>query len=317
MATSKLWAVHNSVGDALSYVEDEEKTQASLSELIPNITDGVKCENGRLLLGINCDPKTAAQEMNAVKEKFGKTGGVTAYHGYISFGPKDKLSPVDVLEIARQVAQKIWGDRFQVLLGVHTNTETLHCHFVVNSVSFVDGLKAANYEHYPKHLRHVVDDVCKENNISVTKMYSRERIPKGDLLHAISIAVAEGGGDANKTAEELAKYGIQVLGNNRVRSPDGVVYIPKHYDPSLVIKKPDVLPKKKPVAVISMPKLDLSNVGKPVSQPEPVMPPVPKPPKPVIKETEPELAPELTKVPEVEVQSVADDKNTPNLGLNP
>ena len=35
----------------------------------------------------------------------------------------------------------MWGDRFQVVVSTHLNTEHLHNHFVINSVSFKDGKK--------------------------------------------------------------------------------------------------------------------------------------------------------------------------------
>ena len=35
-----------------------------------------------------------------------------------------------------KLAEKMWGDRFQVIVATHLNTECLHNHFVVNSVSF-------------------------------------------------------------------------------------------------------------------------------------------------------------------------------------
>lgn len=35
----------------------------------------------------------------------------------------------------------MWGDRFQVVVTTRLNTDNIHNHFVVNSVSFVDGKK--------------------------------------------------------------------------------------------------------------------------------------------------------------------------------
>jgi len=274
MATSKLWAVHNNVSSTLSYVEDKEKTQASLSELVPNVTDGIKCEGGRLLAGINCDPATAVEEMNRIKEKFGKTDGVTAYHGYISFGPKDGLSPVDVLEVSRQIAKEMWGDRFQVLLGVHTNTGTLHCHFVVNSVSFVDGMKAADNEHNYYYMRNVVDRICKENNLSIVEPYSKPNIPDGDVAYAIALALSEGAGDVEKTAVELAKFGIKVVGEDKVRAPNGKTYYTTSFDDSFHVERPETKPAINSIGVGETPVLDLSNMGKPMAEEDKQIKPV-------------------------------------------
>ena len=37
--------------------------------------------------------------------------------------------------------RQVWGKRFQVLVATHMNTDNLHNHFVINSVSYVDGKK--------------------------------------------------------------------------------------------------------------------------------------------------------------------------------
>ncbi len=39
-----------------------------------------------------------------------------------------------------------YAHRYQIVFGVHENTENLHIHFVFNTVSFVDGLKYNNMD---------------------------------------------------------------------------------------------------------------------------------------------------------------------------
>ena len=61
----------------------------------------------------------------------------------------------------------MWGDKYQVLVTVHLNTDNLHCHFVVNAVSFVDGKKFRNKIGDHKELRKISDRICKEHEKSV------------------------------------------------------------------------------------------------------------------------------------------------------
>ena len=61
----------------------------------------------------------------------------------------------------------MWGKDFQVLVTTHLNTDNLHCHFVVNSVSFRDGHKFRNSIEQHRELREVSDAVCKEHGLSV------------------------------------------------------------------------------------------------------------------------------------------------------
>lgn len=104
--------------------------------------------------------------MMAVKRRFGKLGGNVAYHGYQSF-QTGEVTPEEALAIGRETAYRMWGDKYQVLITVHLNTDNLHCHFVVNSVSFKDGSKFGNHQKDHIKLREISDQVCREYGISV------------------------------------------------------------------------------------------------------------------------------------------------------
>ena len=54
-----------------------------------------------------------------------------------------------------------------MLVTVHLNTDNLHCHFVVNPVSFKDGLKFKNQIGDHKELRKISDAICRERGLSV------------------------------------------------------------------------------------------------------------------------------------------------------
>ena len=73
-------------------------------------------------------------------KRFGKTNGVVAFHAYQSFR-EGEVTPEQCHEIGVALARKVWGGRFQVLVATHMNTDNLHNHFVINSVSYVDGKK--------------------------------------------------------------------------------------------------------------------------------------------------------------------------------
>ena len=63
----------------------------------------------------------------------------------------------------------MWGDRFQVIVTTHLNTHCIHNHFVINSVSFKDGLKY--YDNHTNYsiIRHLSDEICKEYGLNVLK----------------------------------------------------------------------------------------------------------------------------------------------------
>ena len=66
---------------------------------------------------------------------------MVALHAYQSFR-EGEVTPEQCHEIGVALARKVWGRRFQVLVATHMNTDNLHNHFVINSVSYVDGKKS-------------------------------------------------------------------------------------------------------------------------------------------------------------------------------
>ena len=119
--------------------------------------------------GINCHPGTAVSEMIAVKRRFGKEGGTTAYHGYQSFAPGE-ATPEMAHEIAIKLAEQLWGERYQVVVATHLDKANhLHSHFVLNTVSFVDGKKFHRTAQDYRDMQIASDELCREYGLSVIK----------------------------------------------------------------------------------------------------------------------------------------------------
>lgn len=71
----------------------------------------------------------------------------------------------------------MWGDRFQVVVATHLNTECLHNHFVVNSVSFEDGKHYHDNKANLRLLRQRSDELCREYSLSVIEQPSGKKKP--------------------------------------------------------------------------------------------------------------------------------------------
>ena len=149
MAVSRLWPVTVRLAAVLDYAANPEKTTKAkskysnadyqaLRDVVNYVKDGKKTEQELFCQGINCNPSTAREQFVTVKEQFDKPDGIQAYHGYLSFKETD-ITPELAQHIGMEFANSVWGKRHQVLVTTHLNTEHLHCHFVINSVSFVDG----------------------------------------------------------------------------------------------------------------------------------------------------------------------------------
>ena len=170
MAVSKIWKVTVRLAQVIDYALNPEKTAAdnytpeqyqALADVLQYAKDEEKTEREFFVDGINCNPSTARDQFVTVKEQFGKPDGIQAYHGYLSF-KEQNISPELAQKIGMEFAQTVWGKRFQVVVTTHLNTKHLHCHFVVNSVSFVDGKRLANEEKAWFKFRHIADELCKK-----------------------------------------------------------------------------------------------------------------------------------------------------------
>ena len=178
MAVTSIWRVHGRIGKVLDYVENTEKTTAvsssdgDLSDVIDyaiqqrktsqtQVRDGEKVVQ-RFVSGINCHPNTAKMEMQKIKKFYGKEDGVIAYHGYQSFAPGE-ATPEIAHEIGIKLAQQLWGDRYQVLVATHLDRANhLHSHFVINTVSFGDGIEYRRTKEDYQEMRRVSDALCRE-----------------------------------------------------------------------------------------------------------------------------------------------------------
>ena len=147
------------LSDVIRYAVNSRKTQKADNEDCAVVH--------RFVSGINCSPSTARDEMLAVKKRFGKESGTVAYHGYQSFAPGE-ATPEMAHEIGMKLAARLWGDRYQVIVATHLDKENhLHNHFVLNTVSFVDGIKYHRTKKDYHDMQTVSDELCREYRLSV------------------------------------------------------------------------------------------------------------------------------------------------------
>ena len=165
MAYTKVFAIRARLDDRVKYAVNGEKTE--LDERIVYTADPEKTDTVRFVTTLNCRPaETAFAAMQKTKKKYKKTGGVLGYHFIQSFAPGE-VTPEQAFAIGKETARRMWGERYQVLVTVHLNTDNIHCHFVVNPVSFKDGAKFKNKIGDHKELRKISDEICREHELSV------------------------------------------------------------------------------------------------------------------------------------------------------
>ena len=166
MATTSLWAVNDNLKRVLDYASDEDKTESQddLSQVLAYASNNEK--TNQYVTGINCSPQNVYDQMMNTKTKALKIDGVQAFHGYQSFA-SNELDAATCHKIGVELAHRMWGDDFEVLVCTHTNTDNLHNHFVVNSVSWRTRKKFDNsHEDYRRFMK-LSDEICKEYGLSI------------------------------------------------------------------------------------------------------------------------------------------------------
>ncbi len=190
MAVTSIWRVNGWLGKVVVYAENPDKTTnpefyenrdmtkrecQGLDDVISYAVNSRKTEQHkedadvleRFVSGVNCHPATARAEMMAVKKRFGKEDGTVAYHGYQSFAPGE-ATPEIAHQIGVELARRLWGERYQVVVATHLDKANhLHNHFVLNTVSFVDGKKYFRSAKDYYDLQATSDALCREYGLSV------------------------------------------------------------------------------------------------------------------------------------------------------
>ena len=195
MATTSLWRVTGRLDHLIDYVENPEKTiTADLTKVLSYATAQRKTTRKvdedtpvlqQLVTGINCSKATALSQMQSTKKRFKKLDGTLAYHGYQSFAPGE-TTPEIAHEIGVKLARQLWGDKYQVIVATHLDKEShLHSHFVINTVSFKDGIKFHRSSEDYRRMREASDALCREYGLSVitsketkTKSYAEREAEK-------------------------------------------------------------------------------------------------------------------------------------------
>ena len=164
---------------AVKYVMNKEKTAAvSLQDALDYASNRDKTEKSCFESSYACTLETAFSDMRQTKERWHKSGGVQGYHLVQSFAAGE-VSPELAHQIAKELAARVLGGRYEYVIGTHLNTGHIHSHIVWNSVSCVDGKKyRSNYKSYVTEIRAVSDELCRKYKLSVIDTENSNHVAK-------------------------------------------------------------------------------------------------------------------------------------------
>lgn len=150
MAVIKAVNSKASLGKAIKYVTKEEKTEE------------------KLILGKDCNPITAIDEMKATKEQWNKTEGRQYAHLVQSFKPEDNVTAKKAYEIGKKFienTEKFKGH--EVVMATHVDKGHIHNHFIVNSVNYENGKKLHTTKNELQQLKEYSNQLSREYGLSI------------------------------------------------------------------------------------------------------------------------------------------------------
>ena len=127
----------NAIRDEIQYIFDVKH-------------DGEKTDGYRYVGGWAVDCNIAAYEMELLARLYHKWSGVRLRHWVITFEERElqaaekRLPGLNRWQVLLQLAYELtayYADRYQVVFAVHGDHGAGHLHVVMNTVSYVDGLK--------------------------------------------------------------------------------------------------------------------------------------------------------------------------------
>ena len=217
----------------------------NLNGLIEYVMNGDKTDEMKYVFGVNCLPETAYEEMIATKNRFNKgKEKIIGYHLIQSFA-EGEVTPEVAHELGLEYVNEVFGKDFEVVVATHLNTDNVHNHIVINSVSLKTGKKFYDYHASRDYLRIVSDCICQYYGLSVLedkiwkhkgayKRFAKEnpymQMVKSDVDRCIEKALYEK--DFRKRLEELGysysntyEQGLVIIDNTRDRK----VYLQKFF----------------------------------------------------------------------------------------
>ena len=170
MATTSIWAIKERLDHVIDYTTNPSKTSkeeySELHNVIEYAKASYKTEEQLYVTAINCDKDSIHEDMMRTKRRYSKTNGILGFHAFQSFA-KGEVTPEIAHEVGVKLANELWGDRFEVVVTTHINTNHIHNHFCLNSVSYKDGKKYYNNRHTYAVMRETSDRLCEEYKLSV------------------------------------------------------------------------------------------------------------------------------------------------------
>lgn len=215
------------ITDSISYITNSEKCDGvivnddfmQVGREVSYVINDIKTLQGLYVGGRHIsDIQNATNEMMQVKEFHNKLGGRVALHGIVSLpvGESGKENAGKLMMLADDLLEEIFPDH-QAIYAVHTNTENLHVHFVVNTVALNGRKIHMDHNFMSKVFDSYLNKLARQYGFSPNMAWEEEKEPDEikfsdrviKLRQVVDTAI-EWSDDFDSFLHNLQSQGIQV-----------------------------------------------------------------------------------------------------------
>ena len=154
MAYTKIHAVTATVGKAVDYICNPDKTDGSI-----------------LISSYGCSPQTAVYDFQFALSKTDPADPNKAYHLIQSFAPDEckngLLNPEKAHQIGNGLAEKLLGNAYSYIVTTHIDKGHIHNHIIFCAADNIHHKKYHDCKQSYYHIRRLSDGLCMEHNLSV------------------------------------------------------------------------------------------------------------------------------------------------------
>lgn len=215
------------ITDSISYIINSEKCDGvivnddfmQVGREVSYVINDIKTLQGLYVGGRHIsDIQNATNEMMQVKEFHNKLGGRVALHGIVSLpvGESGKENAGKLMMLADDLLAEIFPDH-QAIYAVHTNTENLHVHFVVNTVALNGRKIHMDHNFMSKVFDPYLNKLARQYGFSPNMAWEEEKEPdeikfsdRVIKLRQIVDTAIEWSDDFDSFLHNLRSQGIQV-----------------------------------------------------------------------------------------------------------
>lgn len=151
MAVTKIHSIKSTLGKAIDYICDEEKTDEKV-----------------LISSYGCSPETADIEFKYTLSKDPDSGPNLAFHLIQSFAPGETTGE-EAHHIGNELAEQLLQGKYSYVMATHIDKDHIHNHLIFCATDNIDYKKYHDCKKSYYHIRELSDRLCEEHNKSVIK----------------------------------------------------------------------------------------------------------------------------------------------------